>query len=1003
MISSSLFCCSKLASDFGTAYDHPVTASAALPSTSALHPPIHRTLTGWYLTRRTFPDRYATDSGDDDDDDDDDDGGGGDGGGGGGGGRGRGGRSHPSAAGGLGGPTPLAAWRRCPLPLDRMGLRGYVLRGRCVRPRPLPASDADADADADTDADTDAGPMVVLPTLASWSYDRTSEGRGIWITSAPHVGEGNGALYRLAEPCGRGVPLAVAVAVAKTGAHVGADGAEGEGEGADGNADADADRGGGGGGGAGALLPSQEELHLPLRARAGLLSNLADLLTEPCGGARDADGGDGGDGDGDGPGGTAPTYVSIHAKRTPDEVHALLTPTEEQLVLHNRPAEGRSLNASPFDLDLLRTCPGFVRHHLEALDEALDGECAFFQALDRMEAARREGGDGSAGSGTWPAEALRRSAEEAEARGRRRPWGEFLPGTLGSSVRPNRLIDIQIQEASDLVERARLQLLAEGDGRGDEEEKGGEQGEGEKGGGGAAPAPTGGGQEEEEEEEEEKGGTGAAPAPTGAPPAPPFDVLAYFDIRPGGGHSPAAMAEAVATMARYLHPAPSASAKSEKAYQGGMVPAGFSVPDEAAPSFVANVVQRETMPSLEYVLLAIGAIRSGGKRVMKGLFKATHDSGRVVFEKWLDAAVWLLDSSPGRQDGGEGGCEARVVASLMGLICDFHVIKGAKQLALLKSKFGVDWDAAIEKARAFSERHCLSGVAEESRKARDHVDSIREGTVTVASKIILPPTPPSPPPPEPTAPSSFAEDKQQKEEKERMRRKRMQKMLKMAQTRAVTYGGDEKRAEPPPAAASASEPAVPSRSLPLPPKRGGGGWGEERGMDGPVKGAAGGRWGSSRAEPASQGGGWGGTGHPDSTGGGGGWGADRPDSRGWSSQDPREASAGRNPRPQPQPRPQDADPPNRAQQYQQPQEQARSDSGGRGSRDPRVQAGGWDSQQTARSDPRATSSDPRAAGGWGGDSGGASQGGWGEGGGGGPGGKKRGQDGGPAQGIGGGG
>ena len=41
--------------------------------------------------------------------------------------------------------------------------------------------------------------------------------------------------------------------------------------------------------------------------------------------------------------------------------------------------------------------------------------------------------------------------------------------------------------------------------------------------------------------------------------------------------------------------------------------------------------------------------------------------------------------------------EILLVVSIMSLICDFDVIKDAKQLAVLKSKFSINWLEIVEK------------------------------------------------------------------------------------------------------------------------------------------------------------------------------------------------------------------------------------------------------------------------------------------------------------------
>ena len=187
--------------------------------------------------------------------------------------------------------------------------------------------------------------------------------------------------------------------------------------------------------------PSQAYVHLPLRCRFGLLSNLADLFWEPY---EDTDG----------------NYVPVHARRSPANIHALLTPSAEVYRSSRKgevdvdgngvidDGEAKPLNREPFDLELLNLCPGFVRSHMLGHHPLLHDNCAFIKRLAEAEAeakARLQAADVEDERAFTDDDCLT-SALSAEDRGQRTSWGESLP--RGRPVRPNRLIDIEIRAAA---------------------------------------------------------------------------------------------------------------------------------------------------------------------------------------------------------------------------------------------------------------------------------------------------------------------------------------------------------------------------------------------------------------------------------------------------------------------------------------------------------------------------------------------------------------------------
>ena len=266
---------------------------------------------------------------------------------------------------------------------------------------------------------------VRISSLASWCIDRSKSGRGIWI-------QGQRGWYKLKEPDRTVIEIGrITVRCPSLDA-------------ADDNGSEKANLR--------ATLPSQSQLHLTLRAQFGLLSNLLDLLSEPYNN-------------------NSNNYVPVHARRSPANIHALLSPNDETFQKFN--SEEEPLNREPFDLELLERCPGFVREQLLNYHPLLHEGCAFMKRLSAMSSSSGAGRNIDEGSNEsaalvldgedasqsassfvpnrkqkrrWAAADYRRSALEAEARGQRTPWGDLIPNA--KAIKPNRLIDIEIRNAA---------------------------------------------------------------------------------------------------------------------------------------------------------------------------------------------------------------------------------------------------------------------------------------------------------------------------------------------------------------------------------------------------------------------------------------------------------------------------------------------------------------------------------------------------------------------------
>ena len=214
---------------------------------------------------------------------------------------------------------------------------------------------------------------VVLRRLNLWSIDRDYNDRGIWFQT-------NDAWYKLEQPCKAPIWNG----------------------------------------------QSQGDLHLELRAKFGLVSNLLDMLTEKSK-ALNLD-----------------NFFGLHDSRTPSESHSVLTPKPEQLERYPM------LPTEPFDLDLLMREATFVKQHIS--DCGVDfAKSNFIKGLTEMEKEwkkiqKKAGGRKDIDDFDYLA-----SAKAAEKRSGRRPWG-CLIARGGSDdddevPRINRLVEIKVEES----------------------------------------------------------------------------------------------------------------------------------------------------------------------------------------------------------------------------------------------------------------------------------------------------------------------------------------------------------------------------------------------------------------------------------------------------------------------------------------------------------------------------------------------------------------------------
>jgi hypothetical protein len=215
-----------------------------------------------------------------------------------------------------------------------------------------------------------------------WSVDRDNELRGIWAQT-------DRAWYWLRRPCSRQITYPV---------HVTVDGIEQSMENS-----------------CHVTYPSQDELHLELRAKLGLVSNLCDLFLFDE---------------------TPDSFALMarHATQSPEALHKELTPSP------NLAAKFPDRSPEPFDLQLLKCHVTFIKNHFLGFHPQFPTTCAFANALKPTVTLRE-----------FTREELLASALAAERRGSRHSWGELCHednGTL-SRVNPNWVYAERLHDAAN--------------------------------------------------------------------------------------------------------------------------------------------------------------------------------------------------------------------------------------------------------------------------------------------------------------------------------------------------------------------------------------------------------------------------------------------------------------------------------------------------------------------------------------------------------------------------
>ena len=142
---------------------------------------------------------------------------------------------------------------------------------------------------------------------------------------------------------------------------------------------------------------SQEIVHQELRAKCSLLSNILDMMSDDNGYLCTA-------------------FIIFHATKTPSDSYLALTLDENEL------QTASNFCTKPFDFNLLRRDPQFIQTQLKGTDYNLSQNSKFVMGLKEMQKNLRKA---KRNNEEWLQTPFYfgTSAEEAEFRSNRYPWG----------------------------------------------------------------------------------------------------------------------------------------------------------------------------------------------------------------------------------------------------------------------------------------------------------------------------------------------------------------------------------------------------------------------------------------------------------------------------------------------------------------------------------------------------------------------------------------------------
>jgi len=420
----------------------------------------------------------------------------------------------------------------------------------------------------------------------------------------------------------------------------------------------------------------------------------------------------------------------------------------------------------------------FVRRHLGSLNANLDGGCTFMMALREIEDGRSGRWD------EWSVEDYVRSAVEAERRGCCFAWGERMKE---GTVRPNRFLEMEIENVANAKKNASLGGIKRenmggisGIGGGKPIRGGGGDGSDDGEGGlvtGASRKAKGkknrlvidddtddtdseasqkdsirrpSSYEQKTPRKIPKNRINTAKVIMGDDPANDLNITSppLTQDRPQLSTLKIQnMSTSLRTLSRFFEPK---ATEQDMSTTTSVDYRKFSVPDDRIQSFMEEVITNSDVLNLEMMLLVVEAIGRSSPKFMKAMFRNSKKEnssngqqpllgGYVVFKKWLCFVIQRLEdqfqhgrdnNSINKDVGSEEPrrIEESIASSILDLICKFSVIKDLKQIAILKSKFRVDWFTIAEKSLIFGSAYQLSALIESSKKACDHLTVIKQSS-----------------------------------------------------------------------------------------------------------------------------------------------------------------------------------------------------------------------------------------------------------------------------------
>eukprot|EP00562_Extubocellulus_spinifer_P006943 CAMPEP_0178518104 /NCGR_PEP_ID=MMETSP0696-20121128/26066_1 /TAXON_ID=265572 /ORGANISM="Extubocellulus spinifer, Strain CCMP396" /LENGTH=982 /DNA_ID=CAMNT_0020148619 /DNA_START=52 /DNA_END=3000 /DNA_ORIENTATION=+ len=473
---------------------------------------------------------------------------------------------------------------------------------------------------------------------------------------------------------------------------------------------------------------SQEDLHVKLRAKFDLVSNLLDMFTESSKALN------------------LESFFGLHACRSPAESHTLLTPTMELL------EEYPQLVAEPFDLELLKREAKFVNEHLAGCHEDFSRTCNFVKGLAAMEKAWKASG-GAAAEDNFDYLA---SAKAAEDRAGRFPWGCLKSHRESTKPKINLLVEVKVERSRSpqKPQKIKNQLTPR-------EEERPQKNEVKVA---AAVARSQAVSSAKKKEVRVVSAKAAAPVPTvkisskarssprGSPRESSSKVGASKAIRKSPSFSDDSMFQSDSDDEDEWKPSGAASKTTESLIESSEEAVKFRVLDTKlypilidevkrdcsvklkpfldsaahvlhprAGAFIRSFVMADTVPSYEYMLVVVECLRVSSVPVLQRLFDEKNPETaacRRIFVSWLDAARGRMAA---RRTSSVEKCileavkessktEEELAVAIMRLVRKCFGSQTGVFPDHVSKKFGVDIIAIVKGVKEFSQHHGIDMV-----------------------------------------------------------------------------------------------------------------------------------------------------------------------------------------------------------------------------------------------------------------------------------------------------